>query len=97
MRIASIILAATLTAAAPSLAAEPVAATLLADSCASCHGTDGGGSGAIPALKGRPEPVLAEQLKGFKAGTIPNTVMGRLAKGYTDDQLSQLARYFAAK
>lgn len=84
-----------LLAAAPSLAAEP--ADVLAGACANCHGADGIGSGAIPALKGKPETILVEQLKGFKAGRLPNTVMGRLAKGYSDDQLAELARYFAAK
>ncbi len=38
---------------------------------------------------------LAEQMKAFKAGTRPGTVMPQLAKGYSDAQIAQLAAYFA--
>ncbi|TAN58329.1 MAG: hypothetical protein EPN26_01640 [Rhodospirillales bacterium] len=80
-------------------AAEPVPApktAVLAGPCITCHGPEGAGTGAIPALKGRPVTALLEQLKGFKQGTAPSTVMGRLAKGYSDDQLAHLARYFGS-
>jgi cytochrome c553 len=36
-------------------------------------------------------------MKAFKDGTRPATVMHQLAKGYTDQQIEQLAAYFAAK
>lgn len=70
--------------------------SVLAGSCANCHGTDGRSPGPIPPIAGRPEAVLRVQLESFKAGKMPNTtVMTRLAKGYTDEQLAALARYFA--
>lgn len=81
---------------APAFAADPAPA-VLAGSCANCHGTDGKGGGAIPAIKGRPEEALLRQLQAFKAGTAPATVMGRLAKGYSDTQLAALAKHFAAQ
>ena len=36
------------------------------------------------------------QLKAFKAGQRPATVMHQIAKGYSDEQLEALAQYFAA-
>ena len=71
--------------------------TLVA-SCASCHGTEGrpaDGSSA-PALAGVPKATLIAQLKAFKEGTRPATVMHQLSKGYTDDQIDRIATYFAA-
>jgi cytochrome c553 len=71
----------------------------LAASCAQCHGTDGRApaGAAVPSLAGRPRSELLAQLQGFKAGTRPSTVMGQLARGFSDAQLEQLAGYFAAR
>ncbi|MCC6469098.1 MAG: cytochrome c [Alphaproteobacteria bacterium] len=71
--------------------------TALALSCAACHGTDGKSPGAIPILAGRPAKELKEALTGFKAGTRPATVMNRLAKGYTDQEIDALADYFSRR
>ena len=71
--------------------------TLVA-SCASCHGTEGRpveGS-AVPALAGMPKATLTAQMKAFKEGTRPATVMHQLSKGYTDDQIDRISTYFAA-
>lgn len=71
----------------------------LAANCASCHGTDGrtiGGAG-IPGLAGMPGPYIAAQLRAFKAGTRPSTVMTQLSKGFSDAQIDQLAGYFSAQ
>lgn len=71
----------------------------LAANCAGCHGTDGrtvGGAG-IPGLAGMPGPYIAAQLRAFKAGTRPATVMTQLSKGFSDAQIDQLAGYFSAQ
>lgn len=70
----------------------------LAASCASCHGTDGrtvDGS-AIPSLAGSSKADITMQMKAFKDGTRPATVMHQLSKGYTDEQIDRIATYFAA-
>ena len=71
----------------------------LAATCASCHGTDGRTAAGAPLapLAGMPREYLVTQLKAFKAGTRPSTIMTQLAKGYTDPQIEQLATYFAAQ
>ena len=45
---------------------------------------------------GMPKEELAKKMLDFKAGRKPATIMHQLAKGYTDEQLEQLAAYFAA-
>ena len=88
-------------AAATPAAAQNAAALqtrALAATCANCHGTDGRAvaNAAVPGLAGMPAGYMAEQLKTFKAGTRPATVMHQLAKGYSDAQIDQIAAYFAA-
>ena len=40
---------------------------------------------------------MLTQLKAFKGGTRPATIMHQLSKGYTNAQIAQLADYFAAR
>ena len=70
----------------------------LVASCAGCHGTDGRpveGS-AIPPLAGSSKADITMQMKAFKEGTRPATVMHQLSKGYTDEQIDRISTYFAA-
>lgn len=92
----AIVIAAT---AAPA-AAQDVAGRNLAASCAICHGTDGRSatkdSPLIP-LAGLPRDHIATQLRAFRDGKRPATVMQQIAKGYTDPQIDALAAWFAAQ
>ncbi len=64
--------------------------------CAACHGTNGAGSGTtLPALAGQPKDALVASMRAFKAGTRPATIMHQIAKGYTDEQIEQIAAYLA--
>lgn len=71
----------------------------LAATCATCHGTDGHAVPAspIPGLAGRPADALLRDLRAFRDGSRPATVMQQIARGYSDAQLQQLAAYFAAQ
>jgi cytochrome c553 len=69
----------------------------LAASCFTCHGTEGVSVGGVPpSLAGQNKEVLLQQLKDFKSGNRPATIMHQHAKGYTDAQLEQIAGYFAS-
>lgn len=69
----------------------------LAATCFTCHGTDGRSVGGVPpSLAGRDRTELVQQMKDFKAGRRPATIMQQHAKGYTDAQIEQIAGYFAA-
>jgi cytochrome c553 len=85
-------------AAAPSFAAAstPVipAGARLAANCVACHGP-ADAAGPIPSLAGQSREAIASSLRAFRDGTRPSTVMTQLAKGYTDQQIEQLAAWFA--
>ncbi len=71
------------------------AAQLKAASCNACHGPSGRSDAGIPPLAGRPEVELYEMLKAFKSGARPAFVMHQHAKGYSDEELRQIAAEFA--
>lgn len=78
--------------------AEALHTRALAATCANCHGTEGrtvDGS-AIPSLVGMPKSYMVNQIKAFRDGSRPATVMHQLGKGYTDQQIDSIASYFAA-
>jgi cytochrome c553 len=49
----------------------------------------------MPSLAGLPQPYIVAQMKQFREGTRPATVMHQIAKGYTEQQAELLAEYFA--
>ena len=66
---------------------------ILALSCASCHGTNGASPGSIPRIQGRSAEYIEKAMLQFKAGERPATVMNRIAKGYTDEEIKKLSAY----
>lgn len=78
-------------------AANPLQGRSLAATCANCHGTHGIAQQGMESLAGKPKDYLLKALVDFKSGKRPATVMHHLAKGYTDEQLEQLANFFAAQ
>jgi cytochrome c553 len=71
------------------------AAQYLAANCANCHGTTGQAKGAMPSLAGLPKATIVEQMKAFRDGKRPGTIMPQLAKGYTDQQIELAADFFS--
>jgi sulfide dehydrogenase cytochrome subunit len=70
----------------------------LASACAICHGTDGKAvtKDVIP-LAGLPREHIASQMRAFRDGQRPATVMHQIAKGYSDAQIDAMAAWFAAQ
>ena len=66
----------------------------IAYTCNGCHGTDGISKGAAPKLKGMPADYHAKSLKDFKSGEKPATIMNRIAKGYSDEEIEAVAKYY---
>lgn len=77
--------------------ADSVQIRSMAASCASCHGTNGVALPGMDSLAGKPKSELLKKLMEFKAGTKPSTIMTQLSKGYSDEQLAQLADYFSTQ
>lgn len=71
----------------------------LAATCANCHGTNGKAveGSSVVSIAGLDKAYMVTQMKAFKAGTRPATIMHQLSKGYSDAQIETLATYFAAQ
>ena len=71
----------------------------LAATCANCHGTNGKAveGSSVVSIAGLDRAYTIAQMKAFKAGTRPATIMHQLSKGYSDAQIETLATYFAAQ
>jgi cytochrome subunit of sulfide dehydrogenase len=67
----------------------------LAAGCTACHGTDN--AKGFSTLAGRPRNEIVERMKQFKAGVRSSTLMGQLAKGYSDSEIDTIAAFFAAQ
>jgi sulfide dehydrogenase cytochrome subunit len=78
-----------------AMAAGP-SASMLANTCAGCHGTDGSSNGpATPSIAGINGEYFIESMQAYKEGKRPATIMGRIAKGYSDEEIKLMAGYFA--
>jgi cytochrome c553 len=78
-------------------AANPEAAKAVATSiCASYHGAKGiSPVGTFPNLAGQKADYLAAQLKAFRSKTRNNPVMSPMAADLKDEEIDNLAAYFA--
>lgn len=70
-------------------------ASMLANTCAGCHGTLGQSAGpASPIIAGINQIVFVDMMEGYKSGDIYSTIMGRIAKGYTEEEIEKMAAFF---
>ena len=71
---------------------------VIAAACTGCHGAAvSPGAGAIPAIAGLDASALSERMRGFKQAGAEVTVMNRITKAYSDEEIDALAHYFAAR
>lgn len=80
-----------------SIAAEydPVKGKMLSLSCASCHGTDGKSEAITPYIAGMGKANMYQILLDYKTGKKTDTMMQKHAKGFSDEELEQIAYYFS--
>ena len=83
--------------ASASALAGPTEGSVLANTCAGCHGTNGASVGPAPIIGGLSEMYLASTMAAYKDGTRYSTVMGRIAKGYDPGQILDMSKYLAAQ
>lgn len=75
--------------------AETATGEMLANTCAGCHGTHGNSVGpATPTISAMDPIVFVETMQYFQDDSTYSTVMGRIARGYTDEELEKMAEYF---
>lgn len=66
-----------------------------AASCNACHGPYGRSQAGVPTLEGRSADDIVTSLKGFATGKRAAFVMHHHAKGYSDQELLDIATYIA--
>ncbi|MBD3656708.1 MULTISPECIES: c-type cytochrome [Marinobacter] len=66
--------------------------------CMACHGQDGGGNnaGGFPRLAGLDENYLAKQMRDYNSGSRTSPIMQPNVDNFSDQQLQDIAAYYAA-
>jgi cytochrome c553 len=64
---------------------------------AGCQGCHAGGDDRLPKLAGRSAADIVAAMTAFRNGGRPATVMDRIAKGFTDDEIAAIAAWYAAQ
>lgn len=83
---------------APAFAAgDAEAGKAKAAVCAACHGAEGISAVEIyPNLAGQKAAYVVSQLKAFKAGERNNAIMAPMAMPLSDQDMEDLAAYYAS-
>lgn len=64
--------------------------------CAACHGANGQGVAPNPALAGKKEDQLIQAMKDYKSGKRTNAVMKGMASALSDQDIENVAAYYAS-
>jgi len=84
--------------AAPAMAGNIEAGRAASNACAACHGIDGNSANpAFPSLAGQSEKYLVKQLEDYRSGNRANPIMAPQAQGLSDDDIRNLAAYYASQ
>jgi cytochrome c553 len=68
-----------------------------AAACTGCHATNPAAETPVPKINGRNADELFAAMVAFRSGEKPSTVMGRIAKGYTDEEVRPIMNWLATQ
>lgn len=91
------LLAAVLSGYSPGVfAGDPDKGKELSATCAACHGADGNSTiETNPILAGQYESYLVRALQDYRSGARQNAIMAGFAAALSDQDIRDLAAYFA--
>ena len=81
-------------AVAAVASAEPPAG---AAACSGCHATSARVVTPAPRIVGLEGAAIVKAMGEFRSGQRPATVMDRIAKGFTDEEIQAIAAWYAAQ
>jgi sulfide dehydrogenase cytochrome subunit len=81
------------TSAASAIDVPPAGAA----ACSGCHPTSRAVETPFTRLVGRNAAEVVTAVQEFRSGQRPGTVMDRIAKGFTDDEIKAIAAWYAAQ
>ena len=64
-----------------------------AAACSGCHAINPAAETPVPKIHGRSAAEIATAMAAFRDGSKPGTVMGRIAKGFSDDEMKPIAAW----
>ncbi|MDM8567316.1 cytochrome c4 [Candidatus Halobeggiatoa sp. HSG11] len=74
------------------------APSLLVGTCISCHGTSASTGPATPSIGGIMEnDDFVTSMQDYRDDKVPSTIMGRIARGYSDDDFKAMAEYYGSQ
>ena len=79
---------------APAIAAEPPAG---ASSCSGCHAASTEVDAPVPRILERQPAEIIAAMQAFRSGERTSTVMGRIAKGFSEDEIRAITVWLAAQ
>ena len=68
-----------------------------ASSCSGCHPISAAVDTPVKRLVGRNPEEIIEAVKAFRSGEKPATIMDRIAKGFSDDEIKKIADWYGAQ
>ena len=68
-----------------------------AAACSGCHPANSSVATAVPRLHSRDASQITAAMQEFRTGQRPATVMDRIAKGFTEDEIKAIAAWYAAQ
>ena len=80
--------------ATAAAAAEPPPG---ASSCSGCHPPSASAETKVPPLRGNDPAGIVAAMQAFRLGDRQSTVMGRIAKGFSDDETRAIAAWLAVQ
>ena len=92
--VATAIVAVATAAAAVVASAEPPAG---AAGCSGCHPASPRVTSPVPGIAGSDRAAIVRAMQDFRSGQRAATVMDRIAKGFTDDEIQAIAAWFATQ
>lgn len=80
-------------------AADIEAGKVKSQTCQACHGPDGNGTGdpQYPKIAGQHHDYIEKALKDYRSGARKNAIMAGFAGTLSDDDIKNLAAYFASQ
>jgi cytochrome c553 len=68
-----------------------------ASSCSGCHPVSRSIDTPVKRLVGQKPPDIVAAMQEFRSGRRPATIMDRIAKGFTDDEIKAIADWYGAQ
>ncbi len=68
-----------------------------AASCSGCHAAQSNVDTPVPRLVGEDPNAMVAAMQAYRGGRRPATVMDRIAKGFSDDEIKAIAAWFATQ